>query len=171
MIRNAVGFRPASILAELANLRPYDILAFHFAPPCCNTAGIQTSHSKTTETDGAKSSLPWNLQWEKSVFSIFSIGETDTALIRYQASPRDLADAGLLASALPNNFAVIVRLTKVGTNASMKRCSRPGTILDGFSRSALRPSDTHCSKLVGFIGMIRGSNPSLASTGRSMKHI
>jgi hypothetical protein len=25
------------------------------------------------------------LQWEKSVFSIFSIGETDTALIRYQA--------------------------------------------------------------------------------------
>ena len=34
-----------------------------------------------------------------------------------------------------------------------------------------RPSDTHCSKLVRFIGMIRGSNPSLASTGRSMKHI
>ena len=41
----------------------------------------------------------------------------------------------------------------------------PGTILDRFSRSALRPSDTHCSTLIGFIGMVRGSNPSLASTG------
>jgi len=41
---------------------------------------------------------------------------------------------------------------------------RPGTILDRFSRSALRPSDTHCSTLIGFIGMVRGSNPSLAST-------
>jgi hypothetical protein len=40
----------------------------------------------------------------------------------------------------------------------------PGTILDRFSRSALRPSDTHCSTLIGFIGMVRGSNPSLAST-------
>jgi len=65
----------------------------------------------------------------------------------------------------------LVRLTKAGTNASMKRCSRPGTILDGFSRSALKPPDIHCCKLVGFIGMIRGSNPSLTSTGRSIKHI
>src|SRR5229473_2544045 len=72
--------------------------------------------------------------------------------------------ASFFASALPNIFAVIVRFTKAGTNASMKRFSRPGTILDRFSRSALRPSDTHCSTLIGFIGMVRGSNPSLAST-------
>ena len=74
-------------------------------------------------------------------------------------------DADLLASVLPNIFTVNVRFTKAGTNASMKRFSRPGTILDRFSRSAFRPSDTHCSTLIGFIGMVRGSNPSLASTG------
>jgi hypothetical protein len=45
------------------------------------------------------------------------------------------------------------------------RFIRPGRILDRFSRSALRPSDTHCSRLIGFIGMVRGSHPSLASTG------
>jgi hypothetical protein len=84
--------------------------------------------------------------------------------VRYQAWALALADADLLASALPNIFAVIVRFTKAGTNASMKRFSRPGTILDRFFRSALRPSDTHCSTLIGFIGMVRGSNPSLAST-------
>ncbi len=47
---------------------------------------------------------------------------------------------------------------------TMKRFSRPRTILDRFYRSALRPSDTHCSTLIGFVGMVRGSNPSLAST-------
>jgi hypothetical protein len=36
-------------------------------------------------------------------------------------SPRELADADLLASALPSIFAVNVRFTKAGTNASMKR--------------------------------------------------
>jgi hypothetical protein len=61
-------------------------------------------------------------------------------------------------------IAVIVRFTKAGTNAFMMRFIRPGTILDRFCRSALRPSDTHCSTLIGFIGMVRGSNPSLAST-------
>ena len=84
--------------------------------------------------------------------------------VRYQASAWELADADLLASALPNIFAVIARFTKAGTNATMKRCSRPGTILDRFSRSALGPWDTHCSTLIGFIGIVRGSNPSLAST-------
>ena len=72
--------------------------------------------------------------------------------------------ADLLASALPNNFAVIVRFTEVGTNASMKRFSRPGIILDRFPRSALRPSDTHCSTLNGFIGMLFGSKPNFSST-------
>jgi hypothetical protein len=42
----------------------------------------------------------------------------------------------------------------------MKRFSRPGTILDRFSRSALRPSDTHCSALIGFF---------LADSGRSAR--
>jgi hypothetical protein len=66
---------------------------------------------------------------------------------------------------LPSILAVIVRFTEAGTNAFMMRFIRPGTILDRFSRSALRPSDTHCSTLIGFIGMVRGSSPSLASTG------
>jgi hypothetical protein len=70
----------------------------------------------------------------------------------------------LFRNALPNIFAVNVRFTKAGTNAFMMRFIRPGTILDRFSRSALRPSDTHCSTLIGFIGMVRGSIPSLAST-------
>jgi hypothetical protein len=70
----------------------------------------------------------------------------------------------LRPSALPNIFAVIVRFTEAGTNAFMIRFSRPGMILERFTRNALRPSDTHCSTLIGFIGMVRGSNPSLAST-------
>jgi hypothetical protein len=69
------------------------------------------------------------------------------------------------ASVLPSILAVIVRFTEAGTNAVMMRFSRPGTILDRFSRNALRPQDTHCSTLIGFIGMVRGSNPSLARTG------
>ena len=68
------------------------------------------------------------------------------------------------ASALPNILAVIVRFTEAGTNAFMTRFSRPGMILERFTRNAFRPSDTHCSTLIGFIGMVRGSNPSLAST-------
>jgi hypothetical protein len=64
-----------------------------------------------------------------------------------------------------NILAVIVRFTEAGTNAFMMRFIRPGPILERFSRSALRPSDTHCSTLIGFIGMVRGSNPNLASTG------
>jgi hypothetical protein len=60
---------------------------------------------------------------------------------------------------------VIVRLTEAGINAFMMRSSRPGMIRERFTRNAFRPSDTHCSTLIGFIGMVRGSNPSLASTG------
>ncbi|HEU5245991.1 MAG TPA: hypothetical protein VFU09_02770, partial [Candidatus Udaeobacter sp.] len=69
-------------------------------------------------------------------------GRLDSLPVRYQAWALAFAGADLLASALPNIFAVNVRFTKAGTNASMKRFSRPGTILDRFSRSALRPSDT-----------------------------
>src|SRR5260370_40560041 len=65
-----------------------------------------------------------------------------------------LALAGLRASALPSILAVIARFTEAGTNASMMRFSRPGTILDRSSRSALRPSDTHCSTFIGFNGMV-----------------
>jgi hypothetical protein len=72
----------------------------------------------------------------------------------------------LFASDLPSILAVIVRFTEAGTNAFMMRFIRPGMILDRFSRSALRPSDTHCSTLSGFIGMVRGSKPRLASTRR-----
>src|SRR6202521_1645813 len=81
-----------------------------------------------------------------------------------QASARAIAGAGVLASAFPIMSASIVRAREAGTRAFMMRFSRPGTFLDRFSRSALRPSDTHCSTLIGFIGMVRGSNPSLAST-------
>jgi hypothetical protein len=56
-----------------------------------------------------------------------------------------LAGADLLASALPNIFAVIVRFTKAGTNAFMMRFIRPGTILDRFCRSAL----LSCSRAFG----------------------
>jgi hypothetical protein len=82
----------------------------------------------------------------------------------YQASTRAFAGAGSRASALPNSFAVMVRLTEAGIQAFMIRLSRPGMILERFTRNAFRPSDTHCSTLRGFIGMVRGSNPSLAST-------
>src|SRR5882757_8150293 len=88
-----------------------------------------------------------------------------------QARARALAAADLAARAFANIFAVIVRLMEAGTSAFMMRVILPGTTLDRFSSSALRPSDTRCSTLIGFIGMVRGSNPSLASTGRSMKHI
>ena len=104
------------------------------------------------------------MQWETSVFSIFSIGETDTSIIRYQASTRELADADLLASPLPSMSASIFRASEAGTRAFMMRFSRPGTILDRFSRSALRPSDTHCSTLIGFIGMVFESKPNFSST-------
>src|SRR5437867_1613868 len=74
-------------------------------------------------------------------------------------------DGFVIVSILSNIFAVIVRFTEAGTNAFMIRFIQPGTILDRFSPSALRPSDTHCSTLIGFIGMVRGSSPTLASTG------
>jgi hypothetical protein len=82
-----------------------------------------------------------------------------------QASARAFAGAGLRASALPNCFAVMVRLTEAGIQAFMIRLSRPGMILERFTRNAFRSSDTHCSTLRGFIGMVRGSNPATERQG------
>jgi hypothetical protein len=41
---------------------------------------------------------------------------------------------------------------------------RDDYVFDFTLLDILRHSDTHCSTLIGFIGMVRGSNPSLAST-------
>ena len=92
----------------------------------------------------------------------------DQSPVGDQASTRALTAAVLFRSDLPSILAVNVRFTEAGSNAFMMRFIRPGTILDRFFRSALRPSDTHCSTLNGFIGMVRASNPSLASTGVSV---
>src|SRR5439155_20822574 len=80
------------------------------------------------------------------------------------SSARAIACAGLIASALPIMSASIFRAREAGTRAFMMRFSRPGIILDRFSRSALRPSDTHCSTLIGFIGMVCESKPNFSST-------
>src|SRR6266481_4958927 len=82
----------------------------------------------------------------------------------HKASTRTIAGTGLLACALPIMSASIFRAKEAGTRAFMMRFSRPGIILDRFSRSALRPSDTHCSTLIGFIGMVFGSKPNFSST-------
>ena len=96
----------------------------------------------------------------------FSMTQTARLVARpLSPSTRALEVTGLFASALPNIFAVIFRLTEAGTNAFMMRFSRPGTILERFSRRALRPSDTHCSTLICFSGMVFGSMPIFASTG------
>ena len=74
------------------------------------------------------------------------------------------ADADLLASPLPSMSASIFRAREAGTRAFMMLFSRPGTILERFLSRPLRPSDTHCSMLIGFIGMIFGSKPNFSST-------
>jgi len=89
-------------------------------------------------------------------------GRATLRLLCKMSVPQDsLATIVLARKRLPNILAVIVRFTEVGTNAFMMRFSRPGMILEWFTRNAFRPSDTHCSTLIGFIGMIRGSNPRL----------
>jgi hypothetical protein len=60
----------------------------------------------------------------------------------------------------PSSF----RAREAGTRAFNMRFSRPGTILERFLRRPPRPSDTHCSTLIGFIGMVFGSRPNLSST-------
>src|SRR6202040_2786186 len=73
-------------------------------------------------------------------------------------------DADLLASPLPIKSASIFRAREAGTRAFKMRFSRPGTILERFLRRPLRPSDTHCSTFIGFIGMVFGSRPNFSST-------
>src|SRR5438552_17063775 len=72
--------------------------------------------------------------------------------------------AALLASPLPSMSASVIRASEAGTRAFMMRFSRPGTILERFLSRPLRPSDTHCSTLIGFIGMFFGSKPNFSST-------
>src|SRR6476660_5233937 len=83
----------------------------------------------------------------------------------YQASARAFAGANSLASPLPIMSASIFRAREAGTRAFMMRFSRPGTILERFLTRPLRHSDTHCSTLIGFIGMVFGSKPNFSSTG------
>jgi hypothetical protein len=82
----------------------------------------------------------------------------------YQASARAFAGADLLASPLPSKSASSLRAREAGTRAFIMRFSRPGTILERFLSRPLRPSDTHCSTLIGFIGMVFGLRPNLSST-------
>src|SRR5271170_3559048 len=95
-------------------------------------------------------------------------GEADaahhSAVISHQASASAFAGADLLASPLPSMSASIFRAREAGTRAFMMRFSRPGTILERFLSRPLRPSDTHCSTLIGFIGMVFGSKPNFSST-------
>src|SRR5467141_1814306 len=74
------------------------------------------------------------------------------------------ADADLLASPLSIKSASIFRAREAGTRAFKMRFSRPGMTLERFLRRPLRASDTHCSTLIGFIGMVFGSRPNLSST-------
>src|SRR5712692_9656197 len=69
----------------------------------------------------------------------FSHGSTasDSLLAHSQDPARAIAGAGLLASAFPIMSASIFRATEAGTRAFMIRFSRPGMILDRFTRSAL----------------------------------
>src|SRR5438105_4936389 len=73
-------------------------------------------------------------------------------------------DTDLLASPLPIKSASIFRAREAGTRAFKMRFSRPGMTLERFLRRLLRASDTHCSTLIGFIGMVFGSRPNLSST-------
>src|SRR6266550_8886248 len=91
----------------------------------------------------------------------FSHGSTasDSLLAHSQDPARAFAGADLLASPLPSKSASIFRAREAGTRAFKMRFSRPGTILERFLRRPLRPSDTHCSTLIGFIGMVFGPRP------------
>src|SRR6266478_4591241 len=81
-----------------------------------------------------------------------------------QASARAFAGADLLACPLPSKSANIFRAKEAGTRAFNMRLSRPGTILERFLSRPLRPSDTHCSTLIGFIGIVFGSRANFSST-------
>src|SRR6202795_3264972 len=88
----------------------------------------------------------------RSVMTFGSPKKTDQSPVSDQASARAFAGADLLASPLPSKSASIFRAREAGTRAFNMRFSRPGTILERFLSRPLRPSDTHCSTLIGFIG-------------------
>ncbi len=77
-------------------------------------------------------------------------------------------DADLLAIPFPSRFASILRAREAGTRAFIRRFSRPGTTLERFLSRPLRPSDTHCSTLIGFSGIVFGSKPNFPSTAVSV---
>src|ERR1700694_5761868 len=81
-----------------------------------------------------------------------------------QASARAFAGADLLASPLPSMSASIFRAREAGTRAFIMRFRRPGIIIERFLSRPLRPSDTHCSTLIGFSGIVFGSRPNFSST-------
>src|SRR5712675_2101220 len=85
------------------------------------------------------------------------------------ANPRASADADLIASPLSIKSASIFRAREAGTRAFKMRFTRPGTTLERFLRRPLRASDTHCSTLIGFIGMVFGSRPNFSSTAVFVK--
>src|SRR5260370_28837995 len=90
--------------------------------------------------------------------------KTHQSPVSDQASARAFAGADLLASPLPSKSASSFRAREAGTRAFNMRLSRPGTILERFLTRPLRPSDTHCSTLIGFIGIVFGSRANFSST-------
>src|SRR5260370_41039086 len=90
--------------------------------------------------------------------------KTDQSPVSDQASAREFAGADLLAIPLPSRSASSFRAREAGTRAFMMRFSRPGSILERFLSRPLRPSDTHCSALIGFSGMVFGSRPNFSIT-------
>src|SRR5260221_11754208 len=77
-------------------------------------------------------------------------------------------DAALLAIPFPSRSTSILRAREAGTRAFIRRFSRPGTTLERFLIRPLRPSDTHCSTLIGFSGIVFGSKPNFPSTAVSV---
>src|SRR3984893_17804981 len=74
------------------------------------------------------------------------------------------AKSALLASALSIKSASIFRAREAGTRAFKMRFSRPGMTLERFLRRPPRASDTHCSTLSCFIGMVLGPRPNFSRT-------
>src|SRR5438132_11082279 len=127
---------------------------------------IYKSHSTSTRRSIEPSHVGSGLHLDRLV----SHGSTasDSLLAHSQDPARAIAGAGLLASAFLSKSASNVRARKAGTRAFMMRFSRPGTTLERFLRRPLRASDTHCSTLIGFNGMVFGSRPNFPSTAVSV---
>ena len=84
---------------------------------------------------------------------------------------------GLVASDFSNIFAIIVRATLAGTIAFMIRFMRPGITSERLAASPRIASETHCSTFIGFMGMVSGVRPKIASAsslccpGRHNRHV